>query len=40
MLRAGILMSMGDFPGRFESRNLSRDNLGMEIGHTHAGAGR
>ena len=30
--RAGILMSIGNFPGKFESTNLSRDTLSREIG--------
>ena len=29
--RGGILMSIGKFPGKFESTNLSRDNLSREI---------
>ena len=31
VLRGGLLMSTG-FPGKFESSNLSRDNVSREIG--------
>ena len=31
-IRGGILMSMGDFPGKFESGNLSRNHVSREIG--------
>ena len=31
-LRGGILMSIGGFPGKFESSNVSRDNVRREIG--------
>ena len=34
ILRGGILMSIGNFPGMFESSNLSRDNASREIGRT------
>ena len=34
IFRGGILMSMGEFPGSFESGNLSRDNLSREIGRS------
>ena len=32
ILRGRILMSVGDFPGKFESSNVSRDNVSREIG--------
>ena len=39
ILRGGIIMSIGQYPGMFESTNLSkdhlsRDNLSREIGRT------
>ena len=34
MLRGGILMSIGNFPGKLESSNLSREILSREIGRT------
>ena len=33
-VRGGILMSIGNFPVKFESSNLSRDNVSREIGCT------
>ena len=32
MLRGGIPRPIGNFPGKFESTNLSRDNLSRQIG--------
>ena len=32
IVRGRILMLMREFPGKFESTNLSRDNLSREIG--------
>ena len=32
ILRGGVLMSIKEYPGNFESTNLRRDNLGREIG--------
>ena len=32
--RGGILTSIGDLPEKFESSNLSRDNVSREIGRT------
>ena len=32
ILRGGILMSMGNFPGKLESSSLSREILSREIG--------
>ena len=34
LLRGGILMCMGDYPGKFGSSNLNRDNVSREIGRT------
>ena len=34
VLRAGIPRSIGEFPGNYESTNLSRDNLSREIGRS------
>ena len=35
ILRGGILMSVHrEFPGKFESSNLSRDNVSREIGRS------
>ena len=31
VLRGGILMSIGDFPAKSESTNLSKDDLSREI---------
>ena len=38
ILRGGIPMSIGSFPGKFESSNLSRRNVSRRIGRstTHA----
>ena len=35
ILRGGILISVGDSPEKFESTNLSRDNLSRETGHVY-----
>ena len=40
ILRDGILMSIRDFPGNFESTNLSRDNLSRKIGRNRVAHAR
>ena len=40
MLRGGSIMSIWNFPGKVESRNLSRDSLSREIGRTSDGRRR
>ena len=37
IIRGGIPMSIGDSLGKFESSNLSRDNVSREIGRSPRG---
>ena len=36
LLRGGIPRPIGEFPGKFESSKLSRDNLSREIGRSES----